>query len=95
MGKHVLFLIWNSSKHKILRLISKGVLRNIFKTEKINCSFAHAMNWYLNLIVECIFHIPLQGKGIMKTYWLNGKDGYDKPLPGRDLAVSLSQHEFK
>lgn len=31
----------------------------------------------------------------MKTYWLNGKDGYDKPLPGRDIAVSLSQHEFK
>ena len=23
----------------------------------------------------------LQGKGLMQTYWLVGKRGYDKPLP--------------
>nr|XP_022343862.1 uncharacterized protein LOC111136960 isoform X1 [Crassostrea virginica]XP_022343863.1 uncharacterized protein LOC111136960 isoform X1 [Crassostrea virginica]XP_022343864.1 uncharacterized protein LOC111136960 isoform X1 [Crassostrea virginica] len=45
--------------------------------------------------LECRGEREVKGKGIMKTYWLNGKDGYDKPLPGRDLAVSLSQHEFK
>ena len=31
----------------------------------------------------------------MTTYWLEGKDGFDKPLPGRELAVSASKHEFK
>lgn len=45
--------------------------------------------------LECRGEREVKGKGIMKTYWLNGKDGYDKPLPGRDIAVSLSQHEFK
>ena len=23
----------------------------------------------------------LKGKGMIKTYWLNGKDGYDKVMP--------------
>lgn len=25
--------------------------------------------------------IPVKGKGNMTTYWLSGKDGFDKPLP--------------
>ena len=36
-----------------------------------------------------------QGKGVMTTYWLTGKDGFDRPLPTADMAVSASQHEFK
>jgi len=26
-------------------------------------------------------HITMQGKGVRKTYWLVGKDGFEKPLP--------------
>lgn len=37
----------------------------------------------------------VKGKGIMKTYWLIGKDGFDMPLPTQAMAVSMSQHEFK
>ena len=37
----------------------------------------------------------LQGKGVMTTYWLNNKEGFNRPLPTADMAASLSQHEFK
>ena len=30
--------------------------------------------------------IEVKGKGSMKTYWLTGKDGYDKPLPSEMLS---------
>ena len=36
-----------------------------------------------------------QGKGTMTTYWLTGKDGFDRPLPAPELAASASQHDFK
>lgn len=40
--------------------------------------------------------LPLhQGKGIMTTYWLKGKEGFNRPLPTEEMAVSASQHEFK
>ncbi|XP_069117927.1 uncharacterized protein [Argopecten irradians] len=45
--------------------------------------------------LECRGQIEAKGKGKMTTYWLNGKDGFNKKLPGRELAASLSQHEFK
>jgi hypothetical protein len=31
----------------------------------------------------------------MKTYWLNGKDGFDMPLPTEDMRASEADHEFK
>jgi len=31
----------------------------------------------------------------MTTYWLKGKDGFNRPLPTEDMAVSASKHEFK
>ena len=31
----------------------------------------------------------------MTTYWLTGKDGFNRELPSEDMAVSASQHEFK
>ena len=37
----------------------------------------------------------LQGKGTMTTYWLKGKQGFNRPLPTEEMAVSESQHEFK
>ena len=40
-------------------------------------------------------HFSSQGKGIMTTYWLEGQDGFTRPLPTKDMAVSESQHEFK
>ena len=33
----------------------------------------------------------VKGRGIMKTYWLTGKDGFNLPLPTLDMAVSESQ----
>lgn len=40
-------------------------------------------------------HLHVQGKGIMTTYWLKNQDGFSRPLPSEDMAVSESQHEFK
>ncbi|EGD73334.1 RGC/RGC protein kinase [Salpingoeca rosetta] len=37
----------------------------------------------------------VKGRGIMTTYWLNGKDGFDMPLPTEEMRASESQHEFK
>ncbi|ESO90460.1 hypothetical protein LOTGIDRAFT_123262 [Lottia gigantea] len=46
-------------------------------------------------ILDCRGEREVKGKGTMTTYWLDGKEGYDKPLPTKDMAISLSQHEFK
>lgn len=45
--------------------------------------------------LECRGEREVKGKGIMKTYWLKGKDDFDKPLPSLNLAVPESMHEFK
>ena len=37
----------------------------------------------------------MKGKGTINTYFLSGKDGYDKSLPDLTKAVGLDQHEFK
>lgn len=37
----------------------------------------------------------VKGKGVMTTYWLDGKEGFNKPLPTTEMMASLSQHEFK
>ena len=36
-----------------------------------------------------------QGKGTMLTYFLNGRDGFTKPLPDLCKAASLEDHNFK
>lgn len=45
--------------------------------------------------LDCRGEREVKGKGVMTTWWIDGKDGFDKELPGKDMAVSLSQHEFK
>ena len=45
--------------------------------------------------LPCVCVCPPQGKGIMTTYWLKGQDGFNRPLPTEEMAVSASQHEFK
>ncbi|XP_052083610.1 uncharacterized protein LOC127720912 [Mytilus californianus] len=45
--------------------------------------------------LECRGEREVKGKGVMTTWWIDGKDGFDKELPGKDMAASLSQHEFK
>jgi hypothetical protein len=37
----------------------------------------------------------MQGKGTIVTYFLVGKDGFNKKLPDVALAAPLSEHEFK
>ena len=37
----------------------------------------------------------LQGKGTITTHFLNGKDGFTKPLPDLCEAAPLTEHEFK
>ena len=37
----------------------------------------------------------LQGKGVMTTYWVNGKTGMDLLLPDLSKAASIEAHEFK
>ena len=32
-------------------------------------------------VVVVVVLMKLQGKGMRKTYWLIGKDGFEKPLP--------------
>lgn len=36
----------------------------------------------------------VKGRGVMKTYWLTGKDGFNMPLPSQEMAVSESQVRF-
>ena len=37
----------------------------------------------------------VKGRGLMTTYWLWGKDGFNKPMPDQSQALSLSKHKFK
>ena len=65
------------------------------------------MGWYKSLSVVgnvsreshrlalSLVILLLQGKGTITTYFLNGKDGFTKPLPDLKEAASLSDHEFK
>ncbi|XP_048238353.1 atrial natriuretic peptide receptor 1-like [Haliotis rufescens] len=39
--------------------------------------------------------VTMKGKGTVVTYFLKGKDGFDKELPSLDLAVPISEHTFK
>lgn len=36
-----------------------------------------------------------QGKGKIFTYWLRGRDGFDKPLPDLNLQAGMDEHAFK
>ncbi|XP_041349332.1 atrial natriuretic peptide receptor 2-like [Gigantopelta aegis] len=46
-----------------------------------------ALNW--GFITAERGFIPIKGKGIHKTYWLIGKNGFDKPLPETMLSLLL------
>ena len=37
----------------------------------------------------------LQGKGTIVSFFLCGKDGFNKPLPSLQNAAALEEHEFK
>lgn len=37
----------------------------------------------------------MKGKGMMLTYFLNGRDGFIKPLPDHSKAATLEEHNFK
>jgi len=39
--------------------------------------------------------IEVKGKQPMVTYWLTGKDNYDKQMPDLSLAASAEEHTFK
>ena len=39
------------------------------------------------------FHF--QGKGTVRTFFLVGKENFDKELPNLKLAAPLAEHEFK
>lgn len=41
------------------------------------------------------FFFFTQGKGTMLTYFLNGREGFKKPLPDLSKAASLEEHTFK
>ena len=39
--------------------------------------------------------LDFQGKGKKVTYWLRGRDGFDKPLPDLSLQAAMEEHAFK
>ena len=39
--------------------------------------------------------VKMKGKGEINTYFLVGKEGFNKELPNLDNAASLADHEFK
>ena len=45
--------------------------------------------------MECRGEREVKGRGLMTTYWLWGKNGFERQLPDQSLAISLSQHKFK
>jgi len=39
--------------------------------------------------------VEMKGKGKIFTYWLRGRDGFDKPLPDLSLQAGVEEHTFK
>ncbi|XP_068752048.1 atrial natriuretic peptide receptor 1-like [Montipora capricornis] len=39
--------------------------------------------------------VEMKGKGTKITYWLKGRDGFDKPLPDLSLQAGVEEHTFK
>jgi class 3 adenylate cyclase len=39
--------------------------------------------------------VSMKGKGEVLTYWLKGKDGFNKSLPDLTKAAGMDEHEFK
>ncbi|XP_065672466.1 atrial natriuretic peptide receptor 2 isoform X2 [Hydra vulgaris] len=39
--------------------------------------------------------VEMKGKGVIETYFLTGKQGFNKELPDLSLAASLESHHFK
>lgn len=39
--------------------------------------------------------VEMKGKGKIFTYWLRGRDGFDKPLPDLNLQAGMDEHAFK
>ncbi|XP_014779297.2 guanylate cyclase 2G [Octopus bimaculoides] len=39
--------------------------------------------------------INVKGRGMMTTFWLWGKDTFNKMLPDQSLALRISKHKFK
>ena len=54
----------------------------------------------IQIVVHRIFRVKtfcslFQGKGTMLTYFLNGREGFTKPLPDLSKAAGLEEHNFK
>ena len=60
---------------------------------KIYCSVKTLLQSKFSFLVTNIY--SFQGKGTIVSYFLCGKDGFDKPLPNLKEAASLEEHEFK
>ena len=76
-----------SIETKIKKLTEKLTRQNL-------CYLRSGILGYVTLGLSIII-LLLQGKGTITTYFLNGKDGFTKPLPDLKEAASLSEHEFK
>ena len=48
-----------------------------------------------DFIIELRGDIEVKGKGLMTTYWLTGKQGFDLPLLSLSLAAPMEDHYFK
>ena len=46
---------------------------------------------------KLIEHVPhcSQGKGSITTYFLRGREGFNKSLPDLAKAAGIEEHEFK
>jgi len=49
----------------------------------------------LGYFIYLFIYFFTQGKGTMLTHFLNGRDGFKKPLPDLSKAASLEEHTFK
>ncbi|KAJ7340079.1 hypothetical protein OS493_002803 [Desmophyllum pertusum] len=46
-------------------------------------------------IVEERGFVDMKGKGSILTYFLKGREGFDKPLPDLNLQAGMDEHDFK